>query len=400
MPSVGFLSVFFAGEQIGEGIGRIRREAQLEAAEGSQMNLAVEIWTRREAEHQAAEGSLMNFASEIWYFVRRGGHAICLVLWVLYVGEKIGEGIGRTRREAEHQAAEGSLMNLAGEIWFSLREGKLVKELEVMPSVGFLKVLFAGEKIGEGIGRTRMEAQHEAVERSLINWLILFVGEKFGEGIGRTRSEAQHHDAEGSLMNLAVRFGILRGHIIRTSCYLLGFYRSCFREKKLVKKLVRKEGKPSIRPQSDPSRIWLEVMASVWFLWVLFAGEKIGEGIGWTRSEAQHHAAVGSLMNLACEIWRSCHLFGFYRSCLRERKLVNEVVAQEGKPSIRAQSDPSLIWQVFFMGEKIGEGIGRTRSEAKHHAAEGSLMDLAIRCSILSVEIDSFTLYGLVFVLS
>ncbi|KAF7150121.1 hypothetical protein RHSIM_Rhsim02G0127000 [Rhododendron simsii] len=32
---------------------------------------------------------------------------------VLFAGEKIGEGIGRTRREAQQQAAEGSLMNLA-----------------------------------------------------------------------------------------------------------------------------------------------------------------------------------------------------------------------------------------------------------------------------------------------
>ncbi|KAG5561719.1 hypothetical protein RHGRI_004685 [Rhododendron griersonianum] len=32
---------------------------------------------------------------------------------VLFAGEKIGEGIDRTRREAQHQAAEGSLMNLA-----------------------------------------------------------------------------------------------------------------------------------------------------------------------------------------------------------------------------------------------------------------------------------------------
>ncbi|XAR66443.1 Phosphoprotein phosphatase [Bertholletia excelsa] len=32
---------------------------------------------------------------------------------VLFAGEKVGEGIGKTRREAQHQAAEGSLMNLA-----------------------------------------------------------------------------------------------------------------------------------------------------------------------------------------------------------------------------------------------------------------------------------------------
>lgn len=33
-----------------------------------------------------------------------------------FAGEKIGEGIGRTRREAQRQAAEESLMNLAGKL--------------------------------------------------------------------------------------------------------------------------------------------------------------------------------------------------------------------------------------------------------------------------------------------
>jgi dsRNA-specific ribonuclease len=32
-------------------------------------------------------------------------------VWI--VGEKVGEGIGRTRREAQHKAAEMSLRNLA-----------------------------------------------------------------------------------------------------------------------------------------------------------------------------------------------------------------------------------------------------------------------------------------------
>ncbi|KAI8567755.1 hypothetical protein RHMOL_Rhmol02G0146300 [Rhododendron molle] len=66
-------------------------------------------------------------------------------------------------------------------------------------------------------------------------------------------------------------------------------------------------------------------------LQVLFVGEKIGEGFGRIRCEAQHHAAEGSLINLAGEIW----------SCSRERKLVKELVAEEGKPSIRSQSDHS-----------------------------------------------------------
>lgn len=38
------------------------------------------------------------------------------LLQVLFAGQKIGEGIGRTRREAQCQAAEGSLFCLAGNI--------------------------------------------------------------------------------------------------------------------------------------------------------------------------------------------------------------------------------------------------------------------------------------------
>ncbi|KAL6991037.1 protein-serine,threonine phosphatase [Sarracenia purpurea var. burkii] len=39
---------------------------------------------------------------------------------VLFAGEKIGEGIARTRREAQRQAAERSLMNLAEHLWVVL----------------------------------------------------------------------------------------------------------------------------------------------------------------------------------------------------------------------------------------------------------------------------------------
>lgn len=38
------------------------------------------------------------------------------LLQVLFAGERIGQGIGRTRREAQRQAAEESLVYLAGNI--------------------------------------------------------------------------------------------------------------------------------------------------------------------------------------------------------------------------------------------------------------------------------------------
>ncbi|KAI8567750.1 hypothetical protein RHMOL_Rhmol02G0145800 [Rhododendron molle] len=311
---------------------------------GIAYDLAGEIWIRREAAHQAAEGSLMNLAGEVLFAKKKIGEGICRIrrdaqpeaeegslmnlaggtyhlevmpfvrfLLVLFAGEKIGEGIGRIRWETQHEAAEGSLMNLAGEIWASLSiiiilfMGETYHK-KVMRPVGFL-VLFAGEKIGEGIGRIRREAQHEAGEGSLMNlageiWAslfiisflfkgvtynlkVLFTGEKIGEGIGSIKREVQHEAAEESLMNLAWRvysscaFFLGAGHIIGRSCQKFGFNRSSLREIKSVKELV---------------------MSSVGFLYVLFAGEKIGEGISNIRRKAQHEAAEGSLMNLACEI--------------------------------------------------------------------------------------------------
>jgi hypothetical protein len=46
---------------------------------------------------------------------------VWIFLQVWLVGEKIGEGTGRTRKEAQHQACEISLKNLASEFFF-LRE--------------------------------------------------------------------------------------------------------------------------------------------------------------------------------------------------------------------------------------------------------------------------------------
>ncbi|KAI8567756.1 hypothetical protein RHMOL_Rhmol02G0146400 [Rhododendron molle] len=142
-----------------------------------------------------------------------------------------------------------------------------------MPSVWFLWVLFAGEKIGEGIGRIRRQAQHHTAEGFHMNLAVLFAGEKIGEGIGWTRIEAQHHAAEGSFMNFAVRFGILFVVSLSIMCILF-----------------------------KGGDISLGGIAVCLVFMVLFAAEKIGEGIGRTRREAQHHVAEGSFMNLAGEI--------------------------------------------------------------------------------------------------
>lgn len=44
--------------------------------------------------------------------------SVIYFLQVCFAGEKIGDGIGRTRREAHIRAAEASLLSLAGKMFY------------------------------------------------------------------------------------------------------------------------------------------------------------------------------------------------------------------------------------------------------------------------------------------
>lgn len=48
-------------------------------------------------------------------------------------------------------------------------------------------------------------------------------------------------------------------------------------------------------------------LCNLYFVQAWFGGEKIGEGLGRTRREAQHQAAEGSLRHLASKIHMICH---------------------------------------------------------------------------------------------
>lgn len=58
----------------------------------------------------------------------------------------------------------------------------------------------------------------------------------------------------------------------------------------------------------------------------------------------------------------------------------------EFKSSIIDTVELQFSMEVWFVGEKIGEGIGRTRKEAQHHAAENSLQSLANKYLTLSAD--------------
>ncbi|KAL8162062.1 hypothetical protein V2J09_013551 [Rumex salicifolius] len=51
----------------------------------------------------------------------------------------------------------------------------------------------------------------------------------------------------------------------------------------------------------------------------------------------------------------------------------------EYRSSIAASADLRFLMEVYFAGERVGEGKGKTRREAQHYAAEASLMNLADR---------------------
>ncbi|KAL6580083.1 hypothetical protein OROMI_008107 [Orobanche minor] len=69
-------------------------------------------------------------------------------------------------------------------------------------------------------------------------------------------------------------------------------------------------------------------------------------------------------------------------SCLTSAGAVQEIAFKSGtkvefKQTLVSSSELQFIMEVVFAGQKIGEGIDRTRREAQHHAAEGSLFYLA-----------------------
>ncbi|XP_027160416.1 RNA polymerase II C-terminal domain phosphatase-like 1 [Coffea eugenioides] len=79
-------------------------DPQAETPIGALHDIAFKCGTKVEFKQALVSSSELQFCAEVWFG-----------------GEKIGEGIGRTRREAQRQAADGSLMNLADKYISSLK---------------------------------------------------------------------------------------------------------------------------------------------------------------------------------------------------------------------------------------------------------------------------------------
>ncbi|XP_024992571.1 RNA polymerase II C-terminal domain phosphatase-like 1 isoform X2 [Cynara cardunculus var. scolymus] len=166
---------------------------------------------------------------------------------VWFAGERIGEGSGRTRREAQHQAAEASLMNLADKYLSRLKSGtssvhgddgrfvndgssfghqSLLREESMTFSTasGPMRALdtkLDGSKKGsiaalnelcmmEGLGMTFQPQPQASTNMGQNNELYAQVeidGEVWGKGVGLTWDEAKMQAAETAFQNLKSRIG-------------------------------------------------------------------------------------------------------------------------------------------------------------------------------------------------
>ncbi|XP_073016962.1 RNA polymerase II C-terminal domain phosphatase-like 1 isoform X1 [Primulina eburnea] len=133
---------------------------------------------------------------------------------VLFAGQKIGEGIGRTRREAQRQATEVSLMNLADKYLSNLEpEFSYTTGNEVSPRIHDARVENSKKSMGsiaalnelcmkEGLGVAFQTQPQFSANPSLKNEVYAQVeinGQLMGKGIGRTWDEAKSHAAERAL---------------------------------------------------------------------------------------------------------------------------------------------------------------------------------------------------------
>ncbi|KAL8192488.1 hypothetical protein R6Q57_027673 [Mikania cordata] len=149
-----------------------------------------------------------------------------------FAGEKIGEGTGRTRREAQHHTAELALMNLADKYLSRQKSGDDGRFINDGNSFGYLREesmaypTASGPKpeiprkgsiaalnelcMMEGLGLTFQPQPQVSTNMGQNNELYAQVeidGEVWGKGVGLTWEEAKMQAAETAFFNLKARIG-------------------------------------------------------------------------------------------------------------------------------------------------------------------------------------------------
>ncbi|KAI3823925.1 hypothetical protein L1987_05370 [Smallanthus sonchifolius] len=168
--------------------------------------IAFKCGTKVEFRQALVPSTKLQFSFEVWF-----------------AGEKIGDGTGRTRMEAQHRAAESSLMNLAGKYLSFLKsgdEGRFISDgssfstasgpakLEI-PKKGSIATLNELCTI-EGLDTTFQPQPHFSTNMSVNNELYAHVevdGEVWGKGVGLTWDEAKMQAAETAFSNLKAKIG-------------------------------------------------------------------------------------------------------------------------------------------------------------------------------------------------
>ncbi|KAH9748600.1 RNA polymerase II C-terminal domain phosphatase-like 1 [Citrus sinensis] len=174
------IEAWFAGEKIGEGIGRTRREAQRQAAEGSIKHLANVYMLRVKSDSGSGHGDGSRFSN---------ANENC------FMGEINSFG-GQPLAKDESLSSEPS----------KLVDPRLEGSKKLMGSVSALKELCMTEGLGV-VFQQQPPSSANSVQKDEVYAQVEIDGQVLGKGIGSTWDEAKMQAAEKALGSLRSMFG-------------------------------------------------------------------------------------------------------------------------------------------------------------------------------------------------
>ncbi|KAJ7946959.1 RNA polymerase II C-terminal domain phosphatase-like 1 [Quillaja saponaria] len=179
------IETWFAGEKIGEGLGRTRREAQHQAAEGSLKNLANLYMSRANADSGATYGDVSRFANA-------NDNGI-----VGHVNSFCNQLLPKEESLSFSTASEPS----------RLLDPRLEGSKKSMSSISSLKELCMMEGLGVSFQSHPPPLSAKSVQNDEVHAQVEIDGQVFGKGIGLTWDEAKMQAAERALGSLRSELG-------------------------------------------------------------------------------------------------------------------------------------------------------------------------------------------------
>ncbi|KAB2637390.1 RNA polymerase II C-terminal domain phosphatase-like 1 [Pyrus ussuriensis x Pyrus communis] len=175
-----YVEAWFAGEKIGEGSGKTRREAHFQAAEGSLKNLANIYLSRVKLDSVPVNGEMSKFSN-----VNNNG----------FVGNANSFGIQSFPKEESLSSSTSSEPSRP-------LDPRLEGFQKSMNSVSALKELCMMEGLGGVVFQPRPPPSANSVEKDEVHVQVEIDGEVLGKGIGLTWDEAKMQAAEKALGSL------------------------------------------------------------------------------------------------------------------------------------------------------------------------------------------------------